>query len=176
MRKTVKPNQKKNMNDNQPSALQKIEKLGKKVGTLTQAELARTVGVSRERIRQLVPRMKTKPGRRVRAWHRTASSKVCNEMARLHDRGESLAAIGKQYSVSDYHVREAIRTVRHKIEPAGRIQRLRRLDAVNRLVARGLTFEQACDKLGFSALQRRRYRRQMGMRWDGRKTVAGRRK
>ena len=36
---------------------------------------------------------------------------------------------------------------------------------------RGLTFEQACDKLGFSGLQRRRYRRQMGFRWEGVKTV-----
>jgi len=156
------------------SALLAIEKLGKKVATMTQAELSRAVGVSRERIRQLVPRMKVKPGRRVRAWHRSVSRKTCNEMAKLHDSGASLTAIGKKFGVSDYHVREAIRLVRNKIDPAGRVQRLRRLDAVLKLTAKGLSFEQACERLGFSALQRRRYRRQLGLRWDGRKTVHGR--
>ncbi len=159
------------MKARQPTALEAINKLGKKVATMTQAELARAVGVSRERIRQLVPRMKIKPGRRVRAWHRTLSKKVCAEMARLHDKGKSLAEIGRQFGVSDYHVREAIRQVRLQIEPAGKIQRLRRLDALRRLLDQGLTFEQACDKLGFSALQRRRYRRQLGLCWDGKKTV-----
>jgi len=156
------------------SALLAIEKLGKKVATMTQAELSRAVGVSRERIRQLVPRMKVKPGRRVRAWHRSVSRKTCNEMAKLHDQGASLTGIGKKFGVSDYHVREAIRLVRNKIDPAGRVQRLRRLDALNKLTAKGMTFEHACEKLGFSALQRRRYRRQLGLRWDGRKTVHGR--
>ncbi len=164
------------MKNKQSTALEKIEELGKKVASLTQAELARAVGCSRERIRQLVPRMKTKPGRRVRAWHRTVHRQVCNEMARLHDKGESLAGIGKHYGVSDYHVREAISLVRPKLEPAGRIQRLRRLDSLRKLVNRGLTLERACSKLGFSALQRRRYRRQLGLRWDGNKTVSARRR
>jgi len=158
------------------TALEKIERLGKKINDMTQAELARSVGCSRERIRQLVPRMKVKPGKRVRAWHRTISPKVCREMAKLHDSGESLTGIGRKYGVSDYHVREAIRLVRPRLEPAGRIQRLRRLDALNRLLDKGATFEEACDKLGFSALQRRRYRKQLGLRWDGRKTVPARKK
>ena len=165
--------------DTKTSSLEKINRLGKAVSEMTQAELARRVGCSRERIRQLVPRMKVKPGRRVRAWHRTISRKECHEMARFHDRGESLASIGKRYGVSDYHVREAIRLVKSKLEPAGRIQRLRRLDALRGLTARGLSFEESCDKLGFSGLQRRRYRKQLGLRWDGTKTVptrkAGRR-
>jgi len=158
------------------SALLKIEKLGKAVSGMTQAELARAVGVSRERIRQLLPRMKTKPGKRVRAWHRSVSRKTCEAMARLHDEGMSLTAIGKRYNVSDYHVREAIRQVRPNIEPAGRIQRHVRQEQIRKLLAQGLTFEQACVKLNFSGLQRRRYRRQMGFKWLGTKTVsAGRR-
>jgi len=164
------------MKQKQPIALEAIRKLGKKVSTMTQAELARAVGVSRERIRQLVPRMKVKPGRRVRAWHRTLPRKLCNEMARLHDKGGSLTGIGRQFGVSDYHVREAIRTVRPRLDPAGRIQRLRRLDSLRRLLDRGMSFEQACDKLGYSALQRRRYRKQLGLRWDGRKTIAGKKR
>lgn len=164
------------MKAKQLTALEAINKLGNKVSTMTQAELSRAVGVSRERIRQLVPRMKVKPGRRVRAWHRTLSKKVCAEMARLHDKGRSLAGIGREFGVSDYHVREAIRQVRLQIEPAGRIQRLHRLDSLNRLLSRGMSFEQACDKLGYSALQRRRYRKQLGLRWDGRRTVPGRKK
>jgi DNA-binding XRE family transcriptional regulator len=152
------------------TASQKIEKLGKAVAGMTQAELSRAVGVSRERIRQLMPRLKIKPSRRIRAWRRT-----CMAMANLHDRGESLSAIGRAYGVSDYHVREAIRQVRREIEPAGRIQRLCRQEAIRKLLARGLTFEQACDKLGFSGLQRRRYRRQMGFRWQGVRTVPARR-
>ncbi|MFO7674988.1 MAG: hypothetical protein R6X12_01525 [bacterium] len=158
------------------TALEKIAQLGKKVNDMTQAELARVVGCSRERIRQLVPRMKVKPGRRVRAWHRSLPPKTCREMARHHDAGESLTGIGKKFGVSDYHVREAIRMVRPKLEPAGRIQRLRRLEALAKLIDKGATFEQACDRLGFSALQRRRYRKQLGLRWDGRKTVPARRK
>ncbi|MFO7638007.1 MAG: hypothetical protein R6X14_01690 [bacterium] len=153
------------------SALEKINRLGKKVNEMTQAELARAVGCSRERIRQLVPRMKVKPGRRVRAWHRSLSPKICREMAKHHDAGESLTSIGRKFGVSDYHVREAIRQVRPQLDPAGRIQRLRRLDALVQQLSKGVTFEQACDKLGFSALQRRRYRKQLGLRWDGRKTV-----
>jgi hypothetical protein len=78
--------------------------------------------------------------------------------------------------VSDYHVREAIRQVRREIEPAGRIQRLCRQESIRKLLARGLTFEQSCDKLGFSGLQRRRYRRQMGFRWEGVKTVPARKR
>lgn len=154
------------------TALAKIEKLGKAVLNMTQADLARAVGVSRERIRQLLPRMKIKPGKRVRAWHRSVSRKVCEAMARLHDQGMSLTAIGKRYNVSDYHVREAIRQVRPTIDPAGRIQRQVRQRQIRELLDRGLTFEQACDKLGFSGLQRRRYRRQMGFKWQGTKTVA----
>jgi len=164
------------MKEKQPTALQTIRELGRKVATMTQAELSRAVGVSRERIRQLVPRLKVKPGRRVRAWHRTQPRPQCNEMARLHDKGESLAAIGKKFGVSDYHVREAIRTVRPKLDPAGRIQRIQRLDLLRRLLDRGLGFEQACDKLGYSPLQRRRYRKQLGLRWDGRKTVSSRKR
>ncbi len=164
-----------NTKDSNLSALEKISRLGQSVSEMTQAELARKVGCSRERIRQLVPRMKIKPGRRVRAWHRTISRRECREMARLHDQGESLASIGKRYKVSDYHVREAIRLVKPKLEPAGRIQRLRRLDALRKLTAKGMTFEQACDKLGFSGLQRRRYRKQLGLRWNGKKTVPARR-
>ncbi len=45
------------------TALERIHRLGKKVEGMTQAELARAVGCSRERIRQLLPRMKVKPGR-----------------------------------------------------------------------------------------------------------------
>jgi hypothetical protein len=45
------------------TSLEKINQLGKKVEGMTQAELARAVGCSRERIRQLLPRMKVKPGR-----------------------------------------------------------------------------------------------------------------
>ncbi|MEO0081014.1 MAG: hypothetical protein ABIL25_01825 [candidate division WOR-3 bacterium] len=164
------------MKPKEMTALEAIRRLGKKVGTMTQAELSRAVGVSRERIRQLVPRMKVKPGRRVRAWHRTLPRRLRNEMARLHDKGMSLAEIGKKFGVSDYHVREAIRTVRPKLEPAGRIQRLCRLDSLRRLLDRGVTFEEACDKLGYSALQRRRYRKQLGLRWDGRKTVSARKR
>jgi hypothetical protein len=158
------------------SALMKINKLGKAVTTMTQAELSRAVGVSRERIRQLLPRMKVKPGRRIRAWHRTVSRKTCEAMARLHDEGMSLTVIGKRYNVSDYHVREAIRQVRPAIAPAGRIQRQVRQTQIRDLLSRGLTFEQACDKLGFSGLQRRRYRRQMGFKWQGTKTVPASRK
>ena len=153
------------------TALQKIEKLGKAVATMTQAELARAVGVSRERIRQLYPRLKIKPGRRVRAWHMTVPKATCEAMARLHDRGESLTGIAKRYGVSEYHVREAIRQARPLLEPAGRIQRQRRQDALRKLLDKGMSFEQACDKLGLSDLQRRRYRRQMGFRWAGTKTV-----
>lgn len=158
------------------TALEKIEKLGRKVSQLTQAELAREIGCSRERIRQLVPRMKLKPGRRVRAWHRTIPPKTRREMARFHDAGESLAAIGKRFGVSDYHVREAIRQVQPRLKPAGRIQRMCRLETLRKLLKKGMTFEQACSKLGFSALQRRRYRKQLGLRWDGRKTVPARRR
>lgn len=160
----------------EPTALEKIEKLGKTLAGMTQAELARAVGVSRERIRQLLPRMKNKPGRRVRAWHRTVPRKTCEAMARLHDEGLSLAAIGRKFTVSDYHVREAIRQVRPSIEPAGRIQRKVRQEQIRRLLDSGLSFEQACQKLGFSGLQRRRYRRQMGFSWQGSKTVATGRK
>ncbi|MBM3313718.1 hypothetical protein FJY70_03890 [candidate division WOR-3 bacterium] len=156
------------------TAVQKIQKLGRAVSSMTQAELSRAVGVSRERIRQLMPRLRTKPSRRIRAWHRTVLRKTCLAMAKLHDKGESLSAIGRAYGVSDYHVREAIRQVRTEIEPAGRIQRLRRQEAIRKLLARGVPFEQACDKLGFSGLQRRRYRRQMGFRWEGVKTVPAR--
>ncbi len=91
------------------TAIQKIEKLGKKVATMTQAELARAVGVSRERIRQLVPRMKIKPGRRVVAWHRTISPAQREAMLKMYREGSSLSAIAKKYGVSEYHVREVIR-------------------------------------------------------------------
>ena len=158
------------------TALEKINQLGKKVNEMTQAELARSVGCSRERIRQLVPRMKVKPGRRVRAWHRSLSPKICREMAKHHDAGESLTSIGRKFGVSDYHVREAIRQVRPQLDPAGRIQRLRRLDSLVRLIEKGMSFEKACDKLGFSALQRRRYRKQLGLYWDGRRTVSAKKK
>ena len=97
-------------------------------------------------------------------------------LAAVRRRSPSLSAIGRAYGVSDYHVREAIRQVRREIEPAGRIQRLVRQEAIRKLLARGLTFEQACDKLGFSGLQRRRYRRQMGFRWEGVKTVPARKR
>jgi DNA-directed RNA polymerase sigma subunit (sigma70/sigma32) len=160
----------------EPTALEKIEKLGKALAGMTQAELARAVGVSRERIRQLLPRMKLKPGRRVRAWHRTVARKTCEAMAKLHDEGLSLSAIGRKFSVSDYHVREAIRQVRPTIEPAGRIQRQVRQEQIRQLLAKGLTFEQACEKLEFSGLQRRRYRRQMGFAWKGSRTVTDTRK
>lgn len=154
------------------TAIQKIEKLGRRVASMTQAELSRAVGVSRERVRQLMPRLKTKPGRRVRAWHLTVPRSTCEAMAKLHDKGESLATIAKRYGVSEYHVREAIRQIRSSIAPAGRVQRLRRQDSVRRLMEQGLSFEQACDKLKLSNLQRRRYRRQMGYRWAGSRTVA----
>lgn len=158
------------------TALEKIEMLGKAVAKMTQAELSRAVGCSRERIRQLVPRLKTKPGRKVRAWYRTIPTAFCRKMARLHDRGESLVSIGKRTGISDYHVREAIRRVNPNLQPAGRIQRLQRHESIRAMIARGLTFEQACDKLGFSGLQRRRYRRQMGFTWNGRKTIPAKRK
>ncbi|MEO0073134.1 MAG: sigma factor-like helix-turn-helix DNA-binding protein [candidate division WOR-3 bacterium] len=153
------------------TAIQKIEKLGRKVTSMTQAELARAVGVSRERIRQLMPRLKFKPSRRVRAWHSTVSKNTAEAMAKLHDEGESLAAIASRYGISEYHVREVIRKIRSEIAPAGRIQRLRRQEAIRRLIEQGMTFEQACDKLGLSNLQRRRYRRQMGYRWSGSRTI-----
>lgn len=91
------------------TAIQKIEKLGKKVAEMTQAELARAVGVSRERIRQLVPRMKIKPGRRVVAWHRTISKAQREAMVKMHEAGASLSSIAKRYGVSEYHVREVLR-------------------------------------------------------------------
>jgi len=94
------------------TAIQKIEKLGKKVASMTQAELARAVGVSRERIRQLVPRMKIKPGRRVVAWHRTISKKQRAAMIKMYEAGTSLNTIAKKYGVSEYHVREVIRMAR----------------------------------------------------------------
>jgi len=158
------------------TALQKIARLGKAVASMTQADLARAIGVSRERIRQLVPRLKVKPGKRVRAWHRSITRRECEAMARMHDSGASLSAIGKRHGVSDYHVREAIRQVRPNLEPAGRIQRLVRQETIGKLMGRGLSFEEACEKLGFSGLQRRRYRRQMGFRWQGAKTVRAGRK
>ena len=158
------------------SALQEIEKLGKAVASMTQADLARAVGVSRERIRQLVPRLKVKPGKRIRAWHRSITRRECEAMAKMHDNGASLSAIGKRHGVSDYHVREAIRQVRPNLEPAGRIQRMVRQETIRKMLDQGLSFEEACDKLGFSGLQRRRYRRQMGYRWQGSKTVKAGRK
>ncbi len=153
------------------TAIEKIQKLGKSIQNMTQADLARAVGVSRERIRQLMPRLKLKPGKRVRAWHRTIPANVCEAMARLHDRGMSLTAIGAKHGVSDYHVREAIRRVRPRIEPAGRVQRMIRQQQLRELLKKGVSFEQACDRLKFSDLQRRRYRRQMGFHWQGSKTV-----
>lgn len=158
------------------TAIQKIEKLGKSVGRMTQAELARAVGVSRERIRQLYPRLRVKPGRRVRAWHLTVPKSTCETLARLHDNGESLTEIARRYGVSEYHVREAIRLARPVLEPAGRIQRLRRQEQIRRLLAAGCSFEEACGKLKLSDLQRRRYRRQMGFRWEGTRTVPSRKK
>jgi hypothetical protein len=153
------------------TALHKIQKLGKAVTSMTQAELARAVGVSRERIRQLMPRLRTKPGKHVRAWHRSVPRRTCEAMAKMHDQGASLSGIGRKFGVSDYHVREAIRQVRPDLEPAGRIQRLVRQESIRKLLGQGLSFEQACDKLGFSGLQRRRYRRQMGFRWERARTV-----
>jgi biotin operon repressor len=100
------------------TALEKIEKLGKSVAKMTQADLARAVGCSRERIRQLVPRLKVKPGRRAGAWHHTLARKECEAMAKLYEAGNSLADIGRQHGVSDYHVREAIRQVRKSLVPA----------------------------------------------------------
>ena len=158
------------------TAIQKIEKLGKSVVRFTQAELARQVGVSRERIRQLYPRLKVKPGRRVRAWHFTVPRSYCERLARLHDKGESLTAIGRHFGISEYHVREAIRVVRPVLEPAGKIRRLRRQDGIRRLLDSGLSFEQACRRLRLSDLQRRRYRRQMGFRWERTRTVPSREK
>lgn len=153
------------------TAIQKIERLGRKVTDMTQAELARAIGVSRERVRQLMPRLKFKPSRRVRAWHSTVSESKAEAMAKLHDKGESLAAIAKRYGISEYHVREVLRKIRSQIAPAGSIQRLRRQEAIRRLIEQGMTFEEACDKLGLSNLQRRRYRRQMGFSWSGSRTV-----
>ena len=54
------------MKNRPQTVLEKINRLGEKVKGMTQAELARAVGCSRERIRQLLPRMKVKPGRRGR--------------------------------------------------------------------------------------------------------------
>uniref|UniRef100_A0A7C4GHC1 RNA polymerase sigma-70 region 4 domain-containing protein n=1 Tax=candidate division WOR-3 bacterium TaxID=2052148 RepID=A0A7C4GHC1_UNCW3 len=158
------------------TAIQKIEKLGKSVSTMTQAELARAVGVSRERIRQLYPRLKTKPGRRVCAWHLTIPKSTRETLARLHDKGESLAEIGRRYGVSEYHVREAIRITRPVLEPAGKIKRLRCQEQIRRLLESGLSFEEACTRLKLSDLQRRRYRRQMGFRWEGTHTVPAKKK
>lgn len=97
------------------TAIQKIEKLGKKVASMTQAELARAVGVSRERIRQLVPRMKIKPGQRIVAWHRTVSRAERLEMLKKQEEGVPLSDIAKKYGVSEYHVREAIRLTREEL-------------------------------------------------------------
>ncbi len=103
------------------TAIHKIEKLGKKVAGMTQAELARAVGVSRERIRQLVPRMKIKPGKRVVAWHRTISQSRRESMLKMHENGVPLSTIAKKYGVSEYHVREAIRLTRIELNiPRGR--------------------------------------------------------
>ncbi|MEO0071472.1 MAG: sigma factor-like helix-turn-helix DNA-binding protein [candidate division WOR-3 bacterium] len=96
------------------TALQRIEKLGKAVANMTQAELARAVGVSRERIRQLVPRLKIKPGRRIIAWHRTLSNSQLEAIAKMYEEGTPLPAIAKKYKVSEYHVREALKLVRRK--------------------------------------------------------------
>lgn len=105
----------------QLTAIQKIEKLGKKVASMTQAELARAVGVSRERIRQLVPRMKIKPGKRIVAWHRTISKAQRLAMLKMHENGVPLINIAKKYGVSEYHVREAIRLTRIELNiPRGR--------------------------------------------------------
>jgi hypothetical protein len=92
-------------------------------------------------------------------------------MAKLHDRGMSLTDIGAKHGVSDYHVREAIRRVRPRIEPAGRVQRMMRQQSLRDLLKKGVSFEEACDRLKFSDLQRRRYRRQMGYHWQGSRTV-----
>ncbi|MGQ9707409.1 MAG: hypothetical protein ACUVUR_00845 [bacterium] len=97
------------------TAIEKIEKLGKKVSSMTQAELARAVGVSRERIRQLIPRMKIKPGQRVVAWHRKVSRDQRLLMMKMQDKGVSLSTIAKKYGVSEYHVREAIRLTRAEL-------------------------------------------------------------
>lgn len=106
------------------TALQRIEKLGKAVANMTQAELARAIGVSRERIRQLVPRMKIKPGRRVVAWHRTLSKVQLEAIAKMYEQGTSLLAIAKKYGVSEYHVREAIKLVKGgKVERKSRDSR-----------------------------------------------------
>jgi DNA-directed RNA polymerase specialized sigma24 family protein len=99
------------------TALQKIDKLGKAVANMTQADLARAVGCSRERIRQLVPRLKVKPGRRAGAWHHNLAPKDREAMAKLYDTGTSLTDIGRRHGVSDYHVREAIRQVRKSLAP-----------------------------------------------------------
>lgn len=107
------------------TAIQKIEKLGKKVANMTQAELARTVGVSRERIRQLVPRMKIKPTRRVVAWHQTISKAQRAAMVKMHESGASLNAIAKKYGVSEYHVREVIRLARGERREKSRQGKLR---------------------------------------------------
>ncbi|MGQ9678753.1 MAG: sigma factor-like helix-turn-helix DNA-binding protein, partial [bacterium] len=99
------------------TASPKIEKLGKKVANMTQAELARAVGVSRERIRQLVPRMKVKPARRVVAWHQTIPPSQRAVMIKMYESGASLNAIAKKYGVSEYHVREVIRQARGEDKP-----------------------------------------------------------
>ncbi len=96
------------------TALERIEKLGKMVANMTQAELARAVGVSRERIRQLVPRMKIKPGRRIVAWHRSLSKEQLETIAKMYQSGTSLTTIAKRYNVSEYHVREALKLARVK--------------------------------------------------------------
>ncbi len=113
---------KQNQGKNQPlTAIQKIEQLGKKVASMTQAELARAIGVSRERIRQLVPRMKIKPGKRIVAWHRTVSKAQRVAMLKLHEEGVPLSTIAEKYGVSEYHVREAIRLTRIELNtPRGR--------------------------------------------------------
>ncbi|MEO0085540.1 MAG: hypothetical protein ABIK37_02795 [candidate division WOR-3 bacterium] len=157
------------------TAIQKIEKLGKSVSRMTQAELARAVGVSRERIRQLYARLRVKPGRHVRAWHLTVPKSTCEKLARLHDKGESLTEIARRHGVSEYHVREAIRLARPVLEPAGQIKRQRRQEQIRRLLNSGRSFEEACDQLKLSDLQRRRYRRQMGFRWEGTRTVPSKR-
>jgi DNA-binding transcriptional regulator LsrR (DeoR family) len=97
------------------TAIEKIEKLGKKVASMTQAELARAVGVSRERVRQLVPRMKVKPGQRIVAWHRKVSRAQRLLMMKMQDDGVPLSDIAQKYGVSEYHVREAIRLTRAEL-------------------------------------------------------------
>ncbi len=107
------------------TALEKIEKLGKSVAKMTQADLARAVGCSRERIRQLVPRLKVKPGKRAGAWHHMLAKREREAMARLYESGTSLADIGRRHGVSDYHVREAIREVRKSLTSSKKSSRKR---------------------------------------------------